>query len=179
MKGKLKVSVELAIAQINAEANTTISNDQEKLLEKTRIRIYGNLKKTIFAMSMLDLIGELKQLVNNPDEYLVSAPISYSVLPLSSFLNRDAVVFTEGLQVEQLDKIYQMRLSFDDSLRNINTLKKFSHDISGKNMDGTSDIPDVMGDLNDIKHTYQSLFLDLQNEWVDIMERKVIQNKSF
>ena len=125
------------------------------------------------------MITELKQVANNPDEYLSSAPLFYSVLPLSNFLERDAVIFTDSLQEEQLNTIYEMRKTFEDRMRNINTLRKFSHDVSGANMDGSADLPHVVEDLNAIKHRYKSLFQDLQEEWVDIMERKIIQNKPF
>merc|ERR1712227_208677 len=142
IEGRLKVAVKLAVAQINAEANTTISTENENFFKKTNIRVHGNLKKTIIALTMFDLIEELKQVANNPDEYLTSAPLFYSVLPLSDFLNRDAVIFTAQLQEEQLNTIYEIRKTFEDRMKNINTLKTFSHDIS-----------------------------DLQEEWVEIMER--------
>ena len=179
MEGRLSVAVKLAVAQIKAEANATLSTESETALKKTIVRVHGNLKKTIFALTMFDLIEELKQVANNPDEYLTAVPLFYSVLPLSNFLERDAVIFTDSLQEEQLNTIYEMRKTFEDRMRNINTLRKFSHDVSGANMDGSADLPHVVEDLNAIKHRYKLLFQDLQEEWVDIMERKIIQNKPF
>jgi len=179
IEGRLKLAVKLAVAQINAEANAKVSTENENFFKKTNIRVHGNLKKTIIALTMFDLIEELKQVANNPDEYLTSAPLFYSVLPLSDFLNRDAVIFTAQLQEEQLNTIYEMRKTFEDRMKNINTLKTFSHDISGKNKGGSADLPHVLDNLNAIKHKYKSLFQDLQEEWVEIMERKVIQKKFF
>ena len=179
IEGRLSIAVKLAVAQIKAEANATLSTEDETVLEKTSVRVHGNLKKSIFALTMLDLITELKQVANNPDEYLTAAPLFYSVLPLSNFLKRDAVIFTDSLQEEQLNEIYEMRKGFEDEMKNLNTLRKFSHDVSGANMDGSADLPNVLDDLNAIKHRYKSFFRDLQVEWVEIMERKIIQNKPF
>ena len=179
IEGRLKVAVKLTVAQINAEANATVSTENENFFKKTNIRVHGNLKKTIVALTMFDLIEELKQVANNPDEYLTSAPLFYSVLPLSNFLDRDAVIFTAQLQEEQLNTIYEMRKTFEDSMKNITTLEKFSHDISGANIGGSADLPYVLDNLNAIKHIFKSLFQDLQEEWVEIMERKVIQKKPY
>ena len=180
IKGSLKIAVKLAVAQINAEASAAMTTESENVLKKIKIKVHGiALKRTIMALNMFDLITEVKNMIDNPDDYLSSVPLFYSVLPLSNFLDREAVIFTAGLQEEQLNAVYEMRKKFEDKMKTINTLRKFSHDISDANMDGSADLPYVMNDLNAIKHEYKSLFQDLQAEWVNIMERKVIQIKIF
>ena len=77
IKGELKLSIEYAIAKIEAEASLELSTAEEKRFSDTKIKIHGTLKKPIVALNLRDLMESLRDLVKNPDDYLSSTPMYY------------------------------------------------------------------------------------------------------
>ena len=175
IEGKLNAAVELALANITGNSNATFSTENSQIFDKTNIKIYGNLKRPLMALTMSDLITELPKLIQNPNDYLASAPMFYSALPLSSFLDRKIGVFTEELDKQQLNRIFQIRKNYEDEMKIVNTLIWFSNDISGANNNSFPDLLDVNANLTAIKNNYESFFNDLQKEWLEILARKNFQ----
>ena len=96
-----------------------------------------------------------------------------SCFPLSSIFNTEAINFASELQNDQLGEIYQLKANFQTKLKQINTLSRFAHDITGHNAgtSNTGDLPDVIDSLRDMKKDFQSHFKGMQDSWVEIMGR--------
>lgn len=127
------------------------------------------------ALNLYDLLEDLKMLRENPDEYLSPTPIYFSCLPLSSIFNRDAINFARDLQKDQLREIYDLKANFQFQFQRINSLSRFAHDVSGIKMVASEDLPTVIDELSDIKQTFQLSFKGMQDKWIEIMARTVIQ----
>ena len=175
IKGRLEITVQAAIAKISAEAELELDTGTEKLAKKTKITIHGNLKKPIMALNLFDLLEDLRLLRENPDEYLSSTPMFFSCLPLSSIFNREAINFAKDLQKDQLREIYDLKANFQSQFQRINSLSRYAHDVSGIKMIASEDLPMVIDELIDIKQQFQSAFKGMQDKWIEIMARIVIQ----
>ena len=178
IKGRLEITVQAAIAKISAEAELELDTSTTKLAKKTKITIHGNLKKPILALNLFDLLEDLRMLRENPDEYLSSTPMFFSCLPLSSIFNREAINFARDLQKDQLREIYDLKANFQFQFQRINSLSRFAHDVSGAKMVASEDLPTVIDELIDIKQRFQSKFKGMQDKWIEIMARIVIQVSS-
>ena len=97
--------------------------------------------------------------------------INKSCFPLSSIFKTEAINFQSELQNDQLGEIYQLKASFQNQLKQINTLSRFAHDITGNNIHGSGDLPDVTDRLREIKLDFQTQFKGMQDSWVEIMGR--------
>ena len=202
IKGELKLSIEMAIAKIEAEAQLELTTAEEKRFSDTKITIHGTLKKPIVALNLRDLMESLRDLVKNPDDYLSATPMYYrsvskifgsvfvsnsnnalvrhllrftetnkSCFPLSSIFNTAAINFQSELQNDQLGEIYQLKANFQNQLKQINTLSRFAHDITGVTIDASEDLPDVIDRLREIKQDFQFQFKGMQDSWIEIMGR--------
>ena len=78
--GELKLSIQMGIAKIAAEAKLELTTGQEKLFKDTKITIHGNLKKPILALNLFDLMTTLQELVKNPDDFLSATPMYYRLV---------------------------------------------------------------------------------------------------
>ena len=78
--GELKLSIEMGIAKISAEAKLEMTTGQEKMFKDTKIIIHGNLKKPIVALNLFDLMENLQELVKNPDDFLSATPMYYRLV---------------------------------------------------------------------------------------------------
>ena len=152
-----------------------LSASREELAKRTKITIHGTLKKPIIALNLYDLLEDLDMLKKNPDEYLSSTPLFFSCLPLSSIFNREAINFAKDLQKDQLREIYDLKAKFQFQFQRINSLSRFAHDVSGIKMVASEDLPEVIDELNAIKQTFQFLFKGMQDKWIEMMARTVIQ----
>ena len=94
-----------------------------------------------------------------------------SCFPLSSIFNTEAINFASELQNDQLGEIYQLKANFQTKLKQINTLSRFAHDITGHNAGTSGDLPDVIDSLREMKKDFQSNFKGMQDSWIEIMGR--------
>ena len=160
------------------KAGGEMDSSTENTAKKTKISIHGNLKKPILALNLFDLKEDLQKLRANPDEYLSPTPMFFSCLPLSVIFDRDAIKFAREIQKNQLQDIFDLKADFQSQLQHINSLSKFAHDVSGTKKIKSEDLPMVIDDLLDIKESFQSTFKSMQDDWVAITLRIMIQQKS-
>ena len=152
-----------------------LDTNAQNLAKKTKITIHGNLKKPIMALNLFDLLEDLRMLRENPDEYLSPNPLFFSCLPLSSIFNREAINFAKDLQKDQLREIYALKADFQSQFQKINSLSRYAHDVSGVKTIASEDLPMVIDELIDIKQNFQESFKGMQDKWIEIMARMVIQ----
>ena len=162
------------MAKISAEAELELDSSTEDLTKKTKIKIHGNLKKPIMALNLFDLLSDLQMLRQNPDEYLSSIPLYFSCLPLSAIFDREAINFARDLQKDQLKEIYALKAEFQSQFKEINSLTRFAHDITGIKTVASEDLPMVIDELIDMKQIIQKAFKGMQDDWIEIMGRIVI-----
>ena len=127
------------------------------------------------ALNLFDLLEDLRMLRENPDEYLSSSPMFFSCLPLSAIFDREAINFVRDLQKDQLQEIYALKADFQSHFKKINSLTRFARDVSGIKSVASEDLPMVIDELSGIKQHIQKAFKDMQDDWIEIMGRKVIQ----
>ena len=70
------MSVELIAGMIEGEGSTKFTDDEMRIANETNFKIYGTLKKTIFATSFGELRSLIKKIKDNPDDYLSERPQS-------------------------------------------------------------------------------------------------------
>ena len=77
-------------------------------------------------------------------------------------------------RIKKLGQIYQLKANFQTKLKQINTLSRFAHDITGQNAGTSGDLPDVIDSLREMKKDFQSNFQGMQDSWIEIMGRWVV-----
>lgn len=159
--------------EIELSAKGSLNETEISNLKEIKIKIHGTLKKPIMAMNLFDLMDDLQKLRENPEEYLSPTPLFYSCFPLSGFLNREAIIFEDDLQNDQLRDVYKLKDDFQAQFKNINSLLLFAHDVSIKPNPDSDDLPDVIDKLELIKKSFQVEFKGMQKEWMEMMARKL------
>ena len=175
IEGGLKVGLEVGIAKINAQVDLRFENSEEDMFKKIDIKIHGSLKKPIIAVNFLDLIKELIQLKANPEEYLTPNPLYFGCIPLSAFLKREEMDFSDNLRNDELKEIYNLKVDFQDQLQIINSLVVFARDVSEQKKHRSEDLRSVIDNLELIKNHFQKTFKTMQDHWIQLTGRKVIQ----
>ena len=72
--GNVDISVELIAGMIEGEGSLAWDDKEYKASNQTTFKIYGSLKRTIFATSLSDLNAMIQKLKDNPDDYLSVVP---------------------------------------------------------------------------------------------------------
>lgn len=72
--GNVDISVQLIAGMIDGKASLSYDDKEYKASNETSFKIYGSLKRTIFATSLSDLNEIILRLKENPDDYLSTVP---------------------------------------------------------------------------------------------------------
>ena len=170
IKVEFEIGLQILIAKLNANVAVELENDQEELFRQIDIKIYGSVKKPIIALTLLDLIDDLRKIKENPGENLTLNPLYFSCIPLSTFLNRPKIEM--NIQKYNLQEIHELAETFKSQFQIINTLLFFAKDVSENRNNPSENLAPVTSKLKSIQNAFAIQFDKNKEEWIQLMERK-------